>query len=841
MSLRKRNRQTIVCRTCRIKKTKCDRGLPCSACVKAGTPQDCHYSFSRDANIDVLPPFEHGPSHRLEESEQQALFNELRMLKQKVKDLEDTGVTQEPTPNNLYLTPLSVKTVSGRPSFLGTVDPVGLNPICLSDDVFNFHHDFNTGTKTDVYALKVVHLLTVGKRDPGVALFWDFKAKKQKLCTFNSSYALYSRDANSVSPALVDLVKTHFGANYVPYLDNYHAQPDLPAVRRAISAYGANLGYSLSEVYSDSDPIQVAAEKLLPPKHYLYGLLEVFFSNVYPFFPVVDETQFLSDIKRMVHYNPAGTEVKIANKTDLAALAMLFLVLRLAHVSLFTNNAAKNTTLLQTEPLLQFPIPLEYMTIASRCLKEFDFVKVNSLTVLQAMILMHICKDYYPEYGHDSNGNELQMGLCILTQMACSLGLNRDPDYYQDSSPEAVRHLKRKIWYFVLYSDRLLSLECPNIASIRLSDYDTKLPSYVDETNPMRAAIERDVIKSFEILSTLYPLTSQLLGYIVDVNSKIRVNDLLLALTSLETLASKTFGRAKDYIVRPTVGDAFLKVFKFRTYYQIKIFTAYLYHFLHLVYEKKGETNLDHFFLRKLLMILFSELRPLGGKLFDHCDAFFGQAFLLIMSPIAELYGHQLGLVSLGLYIRLVCTMKFLERDDPLFNLIYGVLQRFAKTIYDHTTMILHMLRCLATRYLFAWKCRKAHAFGYEFLERSGQYLANDHGAKSAIFTFTVSQYKELDGAFSKANTSIPSDDIDDSAPMTPMNLSDADPLDHRLFDSIQRDNFMLQIHAWKMDAEVGVLAGYEPNHTLKLPTTPEYNDLLNTNWGFLDFFAPDY
>lgn len=842
MSFRKRNRQTIVCRACRVKKTKCDRGMPCSACAKAGTPQECHYSFSKDSNND-LPPFEYGPGHRLEETEHQALYNELRMLKQKLKELEETGVAQEPTPpNNIYAMPLSVTTLSGRPSFLGSADPVGLNPICLSEDVFNFHYDVDTGTKADVYALKVVHLLSVGRRDPGAALFWNSKAKKQKPFNFNSINAGCLRDAKTVSSDLVDLVRTRYGDNYVPYTENYHTQPNLPDVNRAISGYGLHLGYAISQVYSDGDPLEIAAAKLLPPKDFLFGLLEVFFTNIYLFFPIVDETQLLSDINRIVQYTPAGIKVKFSNKIDIAVLAILVLILRLAHVSLFTNNVQKNAALFLTEPLLSFPIPLDCMKLATRCLKEFDFVKINSLTVLQAMILMHICKEYYPEYGHDTNGNELQMGLAILIQTACSLGLNRDPDYYPDSTAsEAIKHLKRKIWFFVLYSDRLLSLECPSTISIRLSDYDTKLPYYVDESNAVRATVERDVVKSFEILSTVYPLTSQLLGYVVDVNTKIRVNDLLLALTSLETFTLKTFGRAKDYITRPTAGDAFLKVFKFRTYYQIKTFTAYLYHFLHLVYEKKGETNLDHFFLRKLLVILFSELRPLGGKLFDHCDAFFGLAFLLIMSPIAGLYGHQLGIVSLGLCIRLVCSMKFLDREDPLFNLLYGVLQKFVKTIYEHTRLILRMLRCLGTRYIFAWKCRKAHASGYDFLDRSDQYLADDHAAKSAAFNFTVTQYKELDGAFTKTTTSLPSDEDEDSVPMTPTNLADANPLDVKLVDSIQRDNFMLQIHGWKMDAESVVLVHHEPNHTQTFPATPEYNDLLNTNWGLSDFFPSDF
>ena len=59
-SVTKRPRPTLSCLTCRRKKMKCNRNLPCDQCLKISKPGECHYAVDSPSQsrqpIDGIPP-----------------------------------------------------------------------------------------------------------------------------------------------------------------------------------------------------------------------------------------------------------------------------------------------------------------------------------------------------------------------------------------------------------------------------------------------------------------------------------------------------------------------------------------------------------------------------------------------------------------------------------------------------------------------------------------------------------------------------------------------------------------------------------------------------------------
>lgn len=104
---KKRNRITLSCNYCKRRKVKCDRGQPCSSCVKYNVPGLCEYNAfvnSENQHMGELPPFTVQSSNGLKKSKfdvnneimksQEAqdtdttVHSELEMLKDKIRQIE---------------------------------------------------------------------------------------------------------------------------------------------------------------------------------------------------------------------------------------------------------------------------------------------------------------------------------------------------------------------------------------------------------------------------------------------------------------------------------------------------------------------------------------------------------------------------------------------------------------------------------------------------------------------------------------------------------------------------------------------------------------------------------
>ena len=204
-----------------------------------------------------------------------------------------------------------------------------------------------------------------------------------------------------------------YGNKYIKRLEKNHSESDTIEVKKAISSFGLTLGLSFTPVlfHYDSNLLE-QIKQILPGKRTLHMLINMFFDTLYPFFPILDESAFRADVSRITgDYNPDNLDGHIENivlgsKYDLAFLATLLITVRLSYLSLFSNDVVKNEELLNSQDaplnsrdkryLMQHPIPIEVITVAERCIKEFELITEPSLALFQSLCMMHIYRGYAP-------------------------------------------------------------------------------------------------------------------------------------------------------------------------------------------------------------------------------------------------------------------------------------------------------------------------------------------------------------------------------------------------------------------------------------------------------------
>lgn len=121
---KKRNRITLSCNYCKKRKVKCDRGQPCSSCVKYNVPGLCEYNGfvnSENQHIGELPPFTIQNTNGLkrgkfvvnEESFESlgpqngevTVQTELEMLKDKIRQIEASITVSSLSQQNSKISP----------------------------------------------------------------------------------------------------------------------------------------------------------------------------------------------------------------------------------------------------------------------------------------------------------------------------------------------------------------------------------------------------------------------------------------------------------------------------------------------------------------------------------------------------------------------------------------------------------------------------------------------------------------------------------------------------------------------------------------------------------------
>jgi hypothetical protein len=143
-----------------------------------------------------------------------------------------------------------------------------------------------------------------------------------------------------------------------------------------------------------SSPALDAGQRVLPPIEEGRRLIESYFENVHPYFPMVDEHGFWA-------------EYVAGSRHDNGWMGLANMVLALGSLAAGTSQSAEHITFFQRARVYIKP--------------RMDIFKNPSLEMLQALAMLG---GYYVHYLNRPNEGDILMGACL--RMACSLGLHRE-------------------------------------------------------------------------------------------------------------------------------------------------------------------------------------------------------------------------------------------------------------------------------------------------------------------------------------------------------------------------------------------------------------------------------
>lgn len=778
-SVRKRRRPTIVCLRCRSKKSKCDKALPCSNCVKAKCPEQCHYEH-QPISAPIAPmtapmavpmpvpmasplavPVVSQPQPGFESSWIESIKQHLRSSN--VANLADSLAAS--TSGASVNSPIPAPQVILESNNL----LIGVNPVVQSTDMINFHMDLSaippkgtapTHTDSDFqrmrYSNRSISLVEVSQQEPGAKLFWKFdeRVEKMKLMTLDNfpDHKLRSE----VLAEARSMFKDSFIDLYPHALKNIGSNEE---VKKVFSKYGLCVGLSLTEnfEFTEESAYSSALKTILPLRDALFGYVRQFFQKIYPLYPVVDEDWLTERIDHLLEYSGSGTdllEVHITGREDLLFFAILLFILRLSFLSFFTNSLARNAAILNVPQvwgllLAQSQITISAVDLATRLINSGCFRRRALFLSLQAHILATVTRIHALENELSLNALDTEINVGQLLQMAMALTMDRDPDFVRENSPmdAKTKNLRRKVWYVLVQLDYTMAYTffCPR--GIATSQYSTKLPTYsIEGSNINDHELEESCIRKVKEIHEVLLSGSDLLDTCLDMNKSHRVVDVICKLNDLEMFVSDRLGWTQNYFKENgphAISTSILTVLQLRTQVMLKLFMAHIYYFLHLYYTYKKDQELEFFFFRKLLLIVYTEMNYFCAELMFTRDLMADPTFNLFMTPVILIYLHVVAMVGLGFAIRLHCTVFVLERmgdNNSTFRVLKDMISR------NETFIIrkLKLCKLLSERYFFGWKCTKANGIGYRMVYGNQIYSADLDALTRAKISWSERQQLEM-------------------------------------------------------------------------------------------------
>lgn len=865
---RKRLRPSLSCNYCKRRKVRCDRGKPCSSCVRYNVANLCEYSEGWEPSATENGVFQ-VHHHRHPDSmsgnphiaNKHSVVSELDVLKDRIRQLENS-IKAAPSPESIYspeqngpidrngigsafppplptlvpgynvdlpngnrgyldgtpapantmgtcwnhqrvqLPPLKwsrtpsttdephISTTTARSTMHPAVtnhaltspeDFVGVNPYGSDNEMINLNKGY-----TSVHIKRSSRHLNFGpfswlsllKKDKVLHSVWTFLQDRNadSLITQGKSviecgafkYNSAKNDNSVVTPAEQEQQpnEVDVGGNFrifkaAPETDSKfqsialvrdgvedlrpydELNKDDVEQRRSINklASDKSSGVSFYEGKIDQELALIDRIKVVLPKQKVcWTLINRFFEFVYPFAPIVDESNFRQEMTRILGPQrfcdaPIG-EIKVQNRLDLPRMGTLLVMLRLTYLSLFSNRNGVNEynmnsddpspEVQQIKYLLKNPVNIDVIAIAEECLDQFDTARKANPIVIQCAFLLRIYRTFSPEDGDGTDGGDSQTANALLIQMAQSCGLNREPDNFEDFHVDAKsRNVGRKIWFFLIVMDLNLSLNYGSPPAISSKYYDTRLPYYKPgNENTFDVEKEKHMLSSLAYFEKYYPTLRRVLDMALDMNHDARVKDITRELSEFENILKDNYGMLQDYLV-PFKDDKFaypfLKTMKCKNYLNLKRFIMNLSYHLFLYYESKQNNELAFFYLRKVLAGFLGEMVPGYFQLVANNHLNFGEVSDLILNPQIQMTiqrSNQMVISVMCRVNRAIFIMKnsdkhdeYLEWNTNNYRTRFAKLCKLSKQLQKIVEYTTALLSRLANRYYFAWKISKAHNF----------------------------------------------------------------------------------------------------------------------------------
>lgn len=738
---KKRNKPTLVCTRCKKRKIKCNKELPCSSCVKSNVGNECSYdnkwqpiSFADDDNT------------RLKRQ---------KSTKQKMKNIPDSHEgymdTKSPTSSSgLGKTGPQSSTAEfyAQDYVVPAFNPHFSNPIGPEDDVVNFHEGYTP-----------IHVKDESRRLCFTPLYWGSLLKKDpclyKVCQYvaerpaplwflmksanlsqENINALSSRDGKHGVPDgefISKLLKVEGYEELVPYKKLLTIRADNGESANKIELSTSTLTSTLFEGKFDPELKLIENIKtIMPKKRVVWKLIDKFFETLYPFMPFVDKDYFTADMVRILGTKSYEDEpfqyIKIIKRLDLAHVATCLIILRFTYLSLFSNRKCMNEKIIHSNDpsptvndlkyLFMNPVNVIVIEMAQLCLDRFEISRKTNLTVFQATLFMRIYHSTAPEDGDGTDGGDSQVSTAVLIQMAYALGLNREPDKFEDvCNDERINNLGRRMWHFLVRTDIIHCFHAGNPMSIDTRHYDVSIP-YSTENNMTsdNAELEKAISQTFGWFNYRLNTIREIVDSFLDIHGSYSMNELTQKLNEVERVCREDFSTLEQVSSNSSICQRYIDVVNARIFIALKGSFLILYHHIYLHYENKSRFDIMFFYFKKCYVIFQNDLLPyifavLHGKLSNYG---------LILNPHTQMAIHKFNQFNLAFSVRI--GYKYhdmlsnydhprLMKEDVEYQKKFDKISNLLKNNKTIGNLLLGLMSKISDRYFYAWRVVQAQKY----------------------------------------------------------------------------------------------------------------------------------
>lgn len=503
---------------------------------------------------------------------------------------------------------------------------------------------------------------------------------------------------------------------------------------------------------------------VMPKKRVIWALIDRFFAEVYVYMPYLDEEYFRADISRIIgpqsfEEEPVA-EVNIEKKLDLAIVGILFIVLRLAYLSLLSNNESLVEKILKSNEstiendtlkyLILSPIHIDIIHVAGVCLDQFHFLRRSNFVVLQLAIFLRIYHAFAPEDGDGADGGDSQVLSAVILQMAYQMGLHREPD--ENCTNLRINNLSRKIWAYLTINDVHLSYTFGNPLSIDERFHDTKFPFHVHGGENIRyKGNDQTIIDRFLSCKTLFPRMEEMCRLTLDVRKPVSLPKLTSTISQLEIEWFDHYGTLSDCITirGKSTKDTVDRNFKIKTYLSTKAFLISVFFHIYLHYEE-SDTDMAYFYYKKCLLILIADIMPHYLSLLDNSEVVSD----MIINPTVETMVHKSiqvylsGILRVNLAIYEMRESKDHQRlceTDAAYMSHFQRLCQASSCLTRAAEYTISAINKISGRYYYAWRITKSQTIMLKTVTSSEFYKENYSKASSRSFLkFSDLQLQEV-------------------------------------------------------------------------------------------------
>lgn len=657
----------------------------------------------------------------------------------------------------------------------------GINPYGSPDDTINFYEGY-----TSIHTKGKYRRINFGpfawsslmRKDAGLNLLWNYTSKKKEASSKDvmvfsgkddkelypeSQRGFSSNGAEDMSAPSEKMFRKRALQpegidDIIPYrLMKLMTNEELN--QKSPTSTGINLGLTYTGSLKEEFDLVNQIKMLLPKRKVVWKLIDRFFYFMYPFFPFIDEACFrkwtTSLIGECQYVDEDIKELKIEKKLDLCNLGILLIMLRFGYLSLFCNrNDINEFRMLNNHPspeaqtyryLYANPITINFVSIAEKCLDQFNIFRQPSLPILQLAFYIMLYHKYAPEDGDGADGGDSVTLLSMLIQMAISLGLHREPEKFPELSGNLkANHVGRKIWHYLIMTDLYHSYMIGTSVTIDKSSYDTKIPFNKEGgENLLNVELDRYITDQlFTNSSVVLPLRN-ILDKILTVEGRASMDELCGLLNEFESQILKQFGTVTDCLqsnVREGLIDHFETALSLKFYLSLKAFFIIVYYYFYLYYEPKDST-MSFFYIKKILLISVGDIMASYIDFIGciNCD--------MIINPTLEAFIHKSNQVLFALNIRVnfiiySCKMKsdFKKKWSVCNQYLeyFNSLCRLSTSLTKCLEVSIAVISKLSNRYYYAWRISKGHSYLLNVITRQEFYEENyetSEGLCSPLYT----------------------------------------------------------------------------------------------------------